>query len=137
MSAGLFPWVIAGPGLILAVILLVRDLKSGTKGDQSGPSPEAEAATMRLELQRTVNILAWIFCFFLGIWLLRFSVAIVLFTFLYLKFQSKDSWWLSLLLTGFAWAFFYGLFVRILHLPFSEGQLFLWFPWLPSLPWLG
>ena len=137
VAAGLFPWVIASPTLILAVILLVRELRAGAKGSEAGPATEAEAATLRLERWRTANILVWIFCFFLGIWMLRFSVAIILFTFLYLKLQSKESWWLTMLFTSVAWGFFYGLFDRVLHLPFPDGQLFLWFPWLPDLSWLG
>jgi hypothetical protein len=31
-----------------------------------------------------------------------------------------------LILTVFAWILFHGLFGRLLHVPFPEGQLFIW-----------
>jgi hypothetical protein len=48
--------------------------------------------------------------------------------FTYMKFQGKESWVLSLVLTVIAFIFYYMLFVRVLNLPFPEGLL---------LPWLG
>jgi hypothetical protein len=49
--------------------------------------------------------------------------------FLYLKFQSRESWPLTIALTMVAWIFFYGLFDRLLHLPFPDGEIFVWLGW--------
>jgi hypothetical protein len=71
---------------------------------------------------------AWLFGFFVAVLLVGFSIAIPLMMFTYMKFQGKESWVLSLVLTGIAFIFYYALFVRVLNLPFPEGLL---------LPWLG
>jgi hypothetical protein len=49
-----------------------------------------------------------------------------LIVFLYLKVQSRESWLLSVTLAVFAWLFFYGLFDRLLHIPFPDGEIFNW-----------
>jgi len=44
-----------------------------------------------------------------------------------MKFQGKESWGLSLVLTVIAFVFYYALFVKVLNLPFPEGLLQSWF----------
>jgi hypothetical protein len=83
-------------------------------------STENAPAAMR----RTLITLAWLLAFFAGIWLLGFPVAVPIFVFAYLKFQGRESWVTSIGLAAGAWAGFYGLFVRLLHLPFLNGVLF-------------
>jgi hypothetical protein len=46
-----------------------------------------------------------------------------LLVFSYLKFQSGESWTLTIALTVIAFIFFWTLFVRLLNLPFPEGWL--------------
>jgi hypothetical protein len=46
--------------------------------------------------------------------------------FAYFKFQGGESWVLSTTLTVIAWLFFYGLFVKLLTLPFPEGLIITW-----------
>jgi hypothetical protein len=46
--------------------------------------------------------------------------------FSYLSMQSKVGWRLSVILTFAAWLFFYGLFQRLLHLPFADGLIQTW-----------
>ena len=62
---------------------------------------------------------------FVGIWLLGFSLAVPTTIILYLKF-AKEKWPITLALALAAWLFFYGLFDYALHVPFPDGQLFLW-----------
>jgi len=76
--------------------------------------------------RRTIGILLWIFGFFLLIWLLGFSIAVPVTTFLYLKFTGGEKWLLTIVFTVLSWAFFYGVFEYALAIPFPEGQLFLW-----------
>jgi TctA family transporter len=121
---GLFPWVVGFLGLPLALLQLSLDtagaVKTGGRGLVQARDPEAT----RL-MRETVRISAWILGYFIAISLLGFSVAIVVMTLLYLKL-AKERWLLTLALTLFAWASFYGLFVYLLHVPFPEGALFAW-----------
>ena len=74
----------------------------------------------------TVKISAWILGYFVAIYVLGFSLALVAMTFFYLKL-ANEQWPIAVGLTFFAWVTFYGLFVYLLHVPFPEGLLFAWF----------
>jgi hypothetical protein len=76
-----------------------------------------------LATRRTLVAFAWIIGFFLFILLFGFIIAVPLMVFLFLKVQAKEKWGISLLLTGSAFVFFYGLFVWLLDTPFSEGWI--------------
>jgi len=73
---------------------------------------------------RTLLAFVWIVGFFFFILLFGFLIAVPLMVFLFLKVQAKEKWGISLLLTGSALVFFYGLFVWLLDTPFSEGWIF-------------
>jgi TctA family transporter len=122
---GLFPWVVGFLALPLAFLQLNLDFVGAVKTIGQGlvKARDQEAARLTRE---TVKISAWILGYLVAIWLLGFSVAIAIATFLYLKL-AKERWLIALVLTFFAWAFFYGLFVYFLHVPFPEGVLFAWF----------
>jgi hypothetical protein len=74
--------------------------------------------------RRSATAAAWIVGFFAAIVLFGFPVAVPLFVFLYLKLQANEGWILSAAITAGVWAFFYGLFDRLLHLPFPAGWAF-------------
>jgi len=76
--------------------------------------------------RRAIIMFAWFFGFFLGIWLIGFSITIPVMVFSYMYIQSKEKLWLSLTLTATAWVFFYALFVKLLNLPFPDGLVFTW-----------
>jgi hypothetical protein len=130
MQARLYPWTIGIPMLILAIVQVILDLK----GIQ--PKPQADATPMDYQFskvtdpilarKRTLTMFAWLGGFFFGIWLLGFPIAIALMMFTYLKFQGRESWGLSIALTVIAWLCFWGLFVKLLNLPFPEGLLITW-----------
>jgi putative tricarboxylic transport membrane protein len=135
MQARLYPWAIGIPMLILAAIQVILDFK-GVKAKQSTdgapPTPMDFQFTQEVEpaiaKKRAITMFAWLFGFFVAVLLVGFSIAIPLMMFTYMKFQGKESWVLSLVLTVIAFIFYYALFVRVLNLPFPEGLL---------LPWLG
>jgi hypothetical protein len=60
--------------------------------------------------------------FFIVIWLLGFSYAVPLTILLYLLF-AKESWFISASVTFFSWLFYWGLFEKMLNVPFPEGYL--------------
>ena len=77
-----------------------------------------------LATRRTLISFAWIIGFFLLILLFGFTIAVPLLVFLFLKVQAKERWGISLLLTGSSLVFFFGLFVWLINIPFSEGWIF-------------
>lgn len=77
----------------------------------------------KTETSRTISIFLWIFLFFLLAVFLGLPVATPLLIFSYLKFQNKESWGLSLLLTGATILFFYILFVWLMEAQFPSGLL--------------
>ena len=125
--AGLFPWVIGTPTLLLAIAQLGRDFygKKKKAGDSLAESVEThievEPAVAR---QRTISIIGWTVGFFLAIWLLGFSYAVPLMIFLYLKLAGKEGWAMTIAVTFFSWLFYWSLFEKLLNVPFPDGLLF-------------
>ena len=130
LQARLYPWAIGIPMLVLALVQLVLDLKGITPKKSQGDTPVDFQFTQNIDptlaRRRTINIFSWIFGFLAGIWLLGYSLTVPLLVFLYLKVQYREGWALSIVLTAAAWLFYWGLFDRLLHLPFPEGQLLTW-----------
>jgi hypothetical protein len=125
--ARLLPWVVGLPMLALALCQLALDIRhGGTKVNHITPSGAACEIAAPVVQSRTISILAWLLGLFLAIWLLGFSISIPLFTLLYLKIESQESWWLAIFLSAVAWGFFFGFFKWAVNLPFPEGQLFSW-----------
>jgi hypothetical protein len=60
-----------------------------------------------------------------AIWLLGFSLATPLTTFLYLR-AARERWPVCIALSLAAFAFVYGLFETGLGVPFPPGRLFVW-----------
>jgi putative tricarboxylic transport membrane protein len=127
--AGLFPWTVGIPVFVLANAQFVADFRLR----RGSGAPVDHAVEMESEIPRTVvrrrtaEIFSWIVGFFVGIWLLGFSIGGPLCTFIQLKFGYREKWPITLILTGSTWVFIYGLFDRILHVPFPTGWLFGWF----------
>ncbi|HTM08053.1 MAG TPA: tripartite tricarboxylate transporter TctB family protein [Verrucomicrobiae bacterium] len=134
LQARLYPWAIGIPMLILAVIQVILDLKGiGPKQTASDAPVDVQLAARTdpaLARRRTINIFSWIIGYLVAVWLLGFAYCVPLIVFLYLKLQSREGWPLSLALTATAWLVFYGLFDRLLHLPFPDGELFTWLGWV-------
>jgi hypothetical protein len=126
--AGLFPWVIGIPTLVLAVCQLGKDLLGHEKA-KGAPAAWEVAADVPPEVaaRRTTAIIMWTVGFFLAIWLLGFSYSIPVSMLLYLKFGGKEKWPMALVVTFFTWLFVYGLFERALSIPFPDGLLMTWF----------
>ena len=126
--AGLFPWVIGIPTLILALCQLVKDLLGREKAKRplAGWEVAADVAP-EVATRRTVSIIIWSIGFFLAIWLLGFSYSIPVSMLLYLRLAGKEKWPMALAVTFFTWLFVYGLFERALSIPFPDGLLLTWF----------
>ncbi|MGH8689761.1 MAG: tripartite tricarboxylate transporter TctB family protein [Burkholderiales bacterium] len=126
-KASLFPLVIGIPVFVLAAVEVLWVLFGTTARGEVQDFQIAQDVPERVVLGRTANATAWIFGFFAAIVLLGFPVAVPLFVFLYLKLEGGEGWVFSIVYTAAIWVFFYGLFDRLLHLPFLEGWLLAWF----------
>ena len=133
MQARLYPWAIGFPMIVLALVHIYNELS----GKVNKPKESTAVATptdyqftqgidKNLARRRTINIFCWIFAFYVGIWLIGFSYMVPLFVFVYLKVQSGEGWGLSIGLTAGAWLIFWGLFTRLLSLPFPDGKIQVW-----------
>jgi len=122
--AGLFPWVIGIPTFVLSILQLARDIGGKQKKAVAvaGEETEVEIAPAVVR-QRTIAVIGWTVGFFLAIWLLGFSIAVPLMILSYLKFAGKESWLMTALVTFFSWLFYWGLFEKLLNVPFPEGLL--------------
>jgi TctA family transporter len=124
--AGLFPWVIGTPTLILALGQLARDVYGKKKKKIAGLAESVEThidIAPEIVRQRTLAILLWTIGFFVAIWLLGFSYAVPLTLFLYLKFGGNEKWPMTIAVTFFTWLFYWSLFEWLLNVPFPEGLL--------------
>jgi hypothetical protein len=126
--AGLFPWAIGFPLLALAAVQLFLDLTGRTKLKDDGfvPGPELPKQVVT---RRTMSICAWTVGFFVGIWLLGFFLAVPLMILLYIKFAGNEKWPIAIVLSAIGWLFFYILFIRLLHVPFTDPVIPIPLPW--------
>lgn len=123
--AGLFPWVIAIPTLLLTLVQLGKDIIGREKPKAALAAWEiAVEVAPEVTRQRTISILIWTVGFFLAIWLLGFSNSVLVSMILYLKIAGKEKWPMTIAVSFFTWLFVYGLFERALSIPFPDGLLF-------------
>ena len=122
-KAALFPLAIGIPLFGLAAIEALWTLFGSTARTETKDFQLSEHVPPRETLRRTGIAAAWILGFFAAILLFGFPIAVAVFVFAYLKFQGGESWLFSLVFTAATWGAFYGLFDRLLHLPFPAGWL--------------
>jgi hypothetical protein len=122
-KAALFPLAIGIPLLVLSAVEAAWLVWGSTERAAVQEFAPAEDVPEREALRRSAVAAAWILGFFAAILLFGFPLAVPLFVFLYLKLQADESWTLSVVATAATWGFFYGLFDRLLHLPFPAGWL--------------
>ena len=121
LKAKLFPLVIGIPLVGLAVAELWFSLRA-----RAAPAKAVDGVPRALALRRASVAAGWIAGFFAAIVLLGFSPAVPLFVFLYLRMQGRERRIFSAVFAAAVWAAFYGLFDRLLHLPFPAGILLGW-----------
>jgi hypothetical protein len=122
-KASLFPLAIGIPVFCLAMAEVLWIIFGKTERGETKDFQLSDTLPERVALRRTGIAAAWILGFFAAIVLLGFPVAVPLFVFLYLKLQGGEGWMLSIGVSAVVWALFYGLFDRLLHLPFPPGWL--------------
>jgi hypothetical protein len=135
--AALFPLVIGVPSLILALLVLVQEIRGPAKAValQFGEGPAAWETVVEPELarRRTIIMLAWVIACFLAIWFIGFTGAVAVVTLVYLKVTAREKWPISIVLTVLSYLFFWGVFQNMLHIPFPDGLLFEWIYYLAGI----
>jgi len=122
LKAKLFPMVIGIPLFCLAAAEVAWILLAKV-AEEKMPEDEVPPEVAR---RRSLLAAAWILGFLASVVLLGFPIAVPLFVLLYLKLQGRERWGISIAITLGTWGLFYGLFDRLLHLPFPAGWLFSW-----------
>jgi hypothetical protein len=101
-------------GVLLAMWQIVLDAKQ-----PDGPQARSQFDLPTAELESkwgNVEIWSWIIGFYLLIVTFGFLIAVPLFVLAYSKFYGAG-WRLGIVLSSIAWGFVYGVFEKILHVP--------------------
>jgi TctA family transporter len=108
--SAVFPLVTGAVLLMLSLLNLVRP---------SRPAPDADVpAVFMIATRREWSAaLSWMAAFFVMLWLVGALITVPLFTLVYLMAASRESVMLAGTCALASWAFVYGLFDRLLHLP--------------------
>jgi hypothetical protein len=111
-------------GIVLAVVQVISDFNAWRGRSAQSARPTYE--TPSLEHQGrwgSLEIWAWLWGLFFAIHLIGFLVALPLFVFLYVKVYG-GRWMTASIITAGTWAFLYGVFEQILHVPWPPPLLF-------------
>ena len=122
-KAALFPIAIGIPVFCLAAAEVAWVLFGSADAERGMDFQVSEDVPPRVALLRTAGAAGWMAGFFAAIALAGFTLAVPLFVFLYLKLQGRESWVFSFVFSAAVWAFFYGLFEKLLSVPFPAGWL--------------
>ena len=87
----------------------------------------------QIELKRDIPIYLWVWSFVIAVTAFGFVLAAPIMLFVYLRFRSRESWWLCLLLSLAVLGLLYGVFQIALGVPLFEGLATPWIKdWLAS-----
>ena len=126
LKAALFPLVIGVPVFCLAAAEVLWILFGSSPSPEGTEHQPSEDLPETIPLRNTLAAIAWILGLFVVIVLLGFPVAVPLFVLIYVKWQGREGWVLSLAYTLAVWGLFCGLFAQVLHLPFPAGWIQAW-----------
>jgi hypothetical protein len=127
IEAKMFPLSIAIPTLALVVYQLVHDLFTRPWQAYEGPSyadirPDKDVE-FRIVARRGADAFAWLLGLLLAAWLVGFPAAIGLFCLLYLRYRSKEKWWVAAATAAVVVTVLYLFFDGLLHVLWPEGVL--------------
>jgi hypothetical protein len=109
-DAASMPLIIGGCGAVLSLFQLIVELRA-SRG----------AYEEQIDLRKDIPIYLWVWAFVFAVVAFGFVLAAPVMLFAYLRFRSRESWWLSLLLSAGILALLYGLFQVALGVPLFEG----------------
>ena len=86
---------------------------------------------------RVLNYFGWLFAFFGAAAVVGLLPAMFLFMLAYIRFEGKESWRLTLMVSGGVWAMSYLLFHKLLVIPWPQSVVGDLFPVLRTIPELN
>ena len=125
-KAKLFPLVIGIPVFCLATAEVIWSLFGTARREAAMDYQLSEHLPAGAALRRALHAAGWMVGFLVAIVAVGFLIAVPLFVFLYLKLQGREGWGMSVAITAGTWGFLYGVFDRLLHLPFPDGWIQTW-----------
>lgn len=126
LKARLFPMAIGIPVFCMAAAEVVWGLLRPAERVGAMDFRLSEHVQLGVAVRRTLIAVAWMLGFLAGIALLGFPYAVPLLVLLYAKLQGREGWGISIALAAAVWGVFYGVFDRLLHLPFPDGWIQTW-----------
>lgn len=123
LRASIIVLVLGSVGVVLSLVQLIFDIvpKGAVSAEPEGIAFDAPALKPESRWGN-LEIWGWILAFYVSIHLIGFPAAVPLFVFAYAK-GYRASWGLALALAAIGWGFLYGLFEKILHVPWPESLL--------------
>jgi hypothetical protein len=109
-EAASMPLIVGGCGAALSLLQLIVELHA-SRG----------AYEEQIDLKRDIPIYLWVWSFVIAVTAFGFVLAAPVMLFAYLKFRSRESWWLSLLLSLAVLGLLYGVFQTALGVPLFDG----------------
>lgn len=126
-AAATFPTLVASLVGGLAMINLWLINFGRHRGDRAEPTLDLQLAPSRPgEFRDVAFIFLWLAGFLLGIYLLGFPAAALLFVLLYLRLDGKESWPVALAGATLTGAIVYLFFVLLLKTSYQTGWLLEW-----------
>jgi hypothetical protein len=126
LKARLFPMAIGIPLFCMAAAEVVWGLLRPAEDVSAMDFRLSEHLPSGVAVRRALIAVAWMLGFLAGIALLGFPFAVPLLVVLYTKVQGRERWAVSIALAAAVWGVFYGVFDRLLHLPFPAGWIQVW-----------
>jgi putative tricarboxylic transport membrane protein len=126
LKARLFPMVIGIPVFCMAAAEFLWGLLRPAEQVGAMDFRLSEHLPSSVAARRALIAVAWMLGFLAGIVLVGFPLAVPLLVVLYAKLQGREGWGLSIGLAAAVWGVFYGVFDRLLHLPFPAGWIQGW-----------
>jgi tetrahydromethanopterin S-methyltransferase subunit E len=125
-EAASMPLFIGAIGAALSLLQLVVELRASRAAHEE-----------QIDLRKDLPIYLWVWAFVGAVVGFGFVLAAPLMLFAYLRWRSRESWWLCLLLSAAVFGVLYGLFETALGVPLFEGLLTPMIEdWLTAAGWL-
>jgi Tripartite tricarboxylate transporter TctB family len=112
-EAASMPLIVGGVGAALSLLQLIRELRAS----RSATYEE------RINLRKDVPIYLWVWAFVIAIVAFGFVIAAPFVLCVYLRWRSREPWWLCVTLSLSVLALLYGVFQIALGVPLFEGLL--------------
>ncbi|HXG50661.1 MAG TPA: tripartite tricarboxylate transporter TctB family protein [candidate division Zixibacteria bacterium] len=126
LRASIVILLLGGVGTVLAAVQWATDFKSLGEERSSPARPTFDTAAIEHSGPwGTLEIWAWLWGLFAAIHVVGFPVALPLFVLAYVKFYG-GGWTTACSMAVATWGFLYGIFEKVLHVPWPPALLGSW-----------